>query len=415
MQQRLSVSEATALVKESLETSLAPLWVEGEVSNFVAHRSGHFYFSLKDAAAQLRCVMFRGANCRLRFRPQDGLQCVAFGRITVYERSGQYQLIAERLLPVGAGELQAAFEALKSRLANEGLFDPARKQRLPAFPRAIGIATSPTGAAIRDLQRVLRRRWPAIRLILRPTRVQGPGAAEEIAAAIEQLSRREELDLLIVGRGGGSLEDLWAFNEEVVARAIAASRLPVISAVGHAVDETIADYVADLRAPTPSAAAELAVPDVREVRAALAALWGRAPRAAGRRIETVRLRVAALGGSHALQSPLDRMRQASQRADELLARMQRAAAVRLQRAGHRLAAVTATLAALSPQAVVARGYALAFDAGERLVTRVVQVEVGGRLDVRLADGTLRCRIEERTCGGGMDHAAPRGAREEHEA
>jgi exodeoxyribonuclease VII large subunit len=321
------------------------------------------------------------------------MQCLAFGRITVYERSGQYQLIVERLEPLGAGALQAAFEALKRRLAAEGLFDAERKRALPAYPRTIGIVTSPTGAALRDLQRILRRRWPAIRLILRPAQVQGPDAAGEIAAGIRQLDAFPQIDLLIVGRGGGSLEDLWAFNEECVARAIAAAQRPVISAVGHAVDETIADYVADLRAPTPSAAAELAVPDVRDVRANLGTLRGRAGRAAARRLEAARLRVAALGRSHALQSPLDRMRQASQRADELVGRMGRAARARVQQVRQRLAGRAATLAALSPEAVVARGYALVYDAGGALVTRARQVAPGDGIAVHLAAGRLRARVE----------------------
>ena len=265
VRETLSVSAATALVKQCLEQGIGPLWVEGEICDFVAHRSGHFYFTVKDAEAQLRCVMFRGANLRLRFLPRDGMQCALFGRVTVYARNGQYQLIAERLHPVGEGELQAAFLALKERLEQEGLFAPERKRRLPAIPESIGIVTSPTGAAIRDIQRVLRRRWPPIRIVLRPTVVQGREAAADIVAGIRALDRRQDIDVIIIGRGGGSLEDLWAFNEEGVARAVAAARLPVISAVGHEIDFTIADFVADLRAPTPSAAAELAVPDAREV------------------------------------------------------------------------------------------------------------------------------------------------------
>jgi exodeoxyribonuclease VII large subunit len=208
MQEHLSVSEATALIKDCLESSLPALWVEGEISNFVAHTSGHFYFSLKDETAQLRCVMFRGANRRLRFVPEDGLAYAAFGAVTVYARSGQYQLIAERLVPLGEGDLALAFERLKERLAAEGLFDAARKRPLPRFPETVGVVTSPTGAAVRDILRVLRRRWPSIRVILRPVRVQGEGAAEEIATGLAALDRLGEADVLIVGRGGGSLEDL---------------------------------------------------------------------------------------------------------------------------------------------------------------------------------------------------------------
>jgi len=393
MRGALSVSAATALVKECLEQGITPLWVEGEISDFVAHRSGHFYFTVKDAEAQLRCVMFRGANARLRFTPRDGLQCALFGRISVYPRSGQYQLIAERMQPVGEGELQAAFQALKERLQNEGLFAPERKRRLPAIPERIGIVTSPTGAAIRDIQRVLRRRWPPIAIVLRPTVVQGREAAADIVAGIEALDRRADIDLIIVGRGGGSLEDLWAFNEEPVARAIAAAKLPIISAVGHEIDFTIADFVADLRAPTPSAAAELAVPDARDVLTGAGSDLRRCARAVRRRLDEGRLRLEGLARSRALVSPLDRVRQASQRADELLQRCARAAESRLRRAGERAAAVAGRLEALNPGSVLERGYAVAFDERGRLVTRAAALSAGDCLRVVLREGAVRCRVE----------------------
>jgi exodeoxyribonuclease VII large subunit len=390
---RLTVTEATALVKGCLEEGLAPLWVEGEISNFVAHRSGHFYFTLKDALCQLRCVMFRNANLRLRFMPEDGMQGLLFGRITVYERSGQYQLLVERLLPVGTGELQLAFEQLKERLAAEGLFAPERKRRLPAYPQAIGVATSPTGAVIRDIQRILRRRWPPVRIVLRPTQVQGPGAAADIVRAIEALNRCPDLDLLIVGRGGGSIEDLWAFNQETVARAIAASRLPVVSAVGHETDTTIADFVADLRAPTPSAAAEMAVRDFREVLAEARGTRQRCERAALRRLAELRLRLISIEKGPALRSPLDRVRQAAQRSDELLQRALRGAQVTLTALRERLARNIAQVAALNPEGVLERGYALAFDEGGRLVPGIAGVAPGARLRVQLRDGELDCRVE----------------------
>lgn len=393
MEPRLTVTEATALVKACLEEGLGPLWVEGEISNFVAHRSGHFYFTLKDASCQLRCVMFRNANLRLRFLPEDGLQVALHGRITVYERSGQYQLLVERMLPLGAGELQLAFEQLKERLAAEGLFAPERKRRLPAYPQAIGVATSPTGAVVRDIQRILRRRWPPLRIVLRPTQVQGPGAARDIGQAIEALNGCPELDLLIVGRGGGSLEDLWAFNDEAVARAITGSRVPVISAVGHETDTTIADFVADLRAPTPSAAAEMAVRDFREVLAEARATRQRCERAGVRRLRELRLRLGAIEKGPALRSPLDRVRQAAQRSDELLQRALRGAQVTLTARRERWARLSAQIAALNPEAVLERGYALTFDATGRLVADMADVTPGARLKVRLRDGELDCLVE----------------------
>lgn len=393
MQRRHTVSEATALIKECIEESLPPLWVEGEISNFVAHTSGHFYFSLKDSSAQLRCAMFRSANRRVRFRPRDGMQCAALGRVGVYARSGQYQLIVERLLPLGEGELQAAYEALKLRLAAEGLLDAERKRRLPAYPQTIGIVTSPTGAAVRDVVKVLRRRWPPMRILLCPVKVQGPGAAEEIARGIARFDRRSDVDLLIVGRGGGSLEDLWAFNEEIVARAIAAARHPVISAVGHEIDTTICDLVADLRAATPSAAAELAVRDVREVLAEAMHSRRRAAQALRRRITELRLRLDALTRSHALRSPLDRMRQESQHADELLRRAARALERATAAARERCRHLAERLAALNPAAVLSRGYALAYEADGTLLRSVGPVRIGARIRLELGDGVLECRVE----------------------
>jgi exodeoxyribonuclease VII large subunit len=406
----LTVSEATALVRECLQGGLTPLWVEGEISNFLAHRSGHFYFTLKDADAQLRCVMFRNANLKLRFLPEDGMQCALFGRITVYERSGQYQLLTERMLPVGAGELQLAFERLKARLAAEGLFEAARKRLLPAYPEMIGVVTSQSGAAVRDIVRVLRRRWPPVRIILRPAQVQGEGAAADIARAIEELNRLPECDLLIVGRGGGSLEDLWAFNEEAVARAIAGSAKPVISAVGHETDTTIADFVADLRAPTPSAAAELAVRDFREVLTEARRGRSRCERGLARRLAELRLRLRSLETGSALRNPLDRVRGASQRADELLARAARGALGALTAARQRLARLEAHVAALNPEAVLERGYALAFDAAGRVVAGVSAAPVGARLRVRLRDGELDCLVEDRRAWAegqtGLEATAP---------
>ena len=255
----LTVTELTRLIKAALESEVGTVWVEGEVSNLRQPSSGHLYFTVKDANAQITAVLFRGDQQRLKFKPRDGLQVRVYGEISVYERSGNYQIIVRVLEEAGKGALQAKFEELKEKLQKEGLFDPARKKAIPLLPRHVGVVTSPTGAAIHDILNVISRRFPNLHLVLAPVKVQGEGAAREIAAAIEFLNRRGGFDVLIVGRGGGSLEDLWCFNEEIVARAIAASRIPVISAVGHEIDFTISDFVADLRAATPSAAAELVV------------------------------------------------------------------------------------------------------------------------------------------------------------
>ena len=259
-----TVSELTRGIRSILEQAFDTVWVEGEISNYVLAQSGHAYFSLKDETSQVRCVFFKGNRIRVKFDPEDGDQVLLFGRVNVYEPRGEYQIVVEAMEPRGLGALQKAFEQLKAKLEKEGLFDEAHKQALPEFPWKIGIVTSPTGAAIRDLLNVLHRRNPRVSVVLAPAKVQGEGAAEEIAQAIRDLNTLEELDVLIVGRGGGSIEDLWAFNEEVVARAIHESKLPVVSAVGHEIDFTISDFVADLRAPTPSAAAELVVPRLQE-------------------------------------------------------------------------------------------------------------------------------------------------------
>jgi len=290
----LTVSELTARLREALEERFPAVWVEGEISNYRLYGSGHAYFTLKDADAQLRAVLFRNRMRRIRFEPTDGLHVMAFGSIEVYPQRGEYQLVVELLEPKGLGALQLAFEQLKARLQAEGLFDPARKRELPRFPRKIGIVTSPSGAAIRDMLRVIGRRFGELHIVIAPCRVQGEGAAAEIAQGLRELNGLGDVDVIIVGRGGGSLEDLWAFNEEVVARAIAASKVPVVSAVGHEVDFTIADFVADLRAPTPSAAAELVVREKQAVVDALVQLRARLERVAARPLRDLERRVDEL-------------------------------------------------------------------------------------------------------------------------
>src|SRR6266513_3475225 len=318
----LTVSALTIELRAVLEERCPAGWVEGEISNFRSYGSGHAYFTLKDADAQLRCVIFRTRAQRIRFQPADGLHVVAFGSVEVYAQRGEYQLVVELLEPRGLGALQLAFEQLKARLHAEGLFDAARKRDLPRFPKKIGIVTSPSGAALRDMLRVIGRRFGELHLMIAPCRVQGEGAAAEIAQGLRDLNALGDVDVIIVGRGGGSLEDLWAFNEEVVARAIVASKAPVISAVGHEVDFTIADFVADLRAPTPSAAAELVVREKQAVVDSLAQLRARLERFAARPLRDLERRV-----------------------DELTARLRREIRSELGRANHRVVLVTRALRA----------------------------------------------------------------------
>jgi exodeoxyribonuclease VII large subunit len=303
-----TVSDLTTEIRTVLEDSFAGVWVEGELSNFRHHSSGHMYFTLKDQESQIRAVMFRQQNRQLKFRPQDGLAILMYGEISVYEPRGEYQIVGEYMEPRGIGALQLAFEQLKERLQAEGLFDDSRKRPIPMLPGRIGVITSPTGAAIRDILQVLRRRFAGVDVLIYPVTVQGDQAAPEIVEAIRELNRRGGLDVLIVARGGGSIEDLWAFNEEVVARAIAASKIPVISAVGHQVDYTIADFVADLRAPTPSAAAELVVSKTDELAQRLDDLQARMSGAVRSRLDALIVRVGGLERHLRLLNPMERIR-----------------------------------------------------------------------------------------------------------
>jgi len=389
-----TVTEITGRIRRLLESHWSAVWVEGELSNVKRHPSGHVYFTLKDDKAALRGVMFRAKAGLLRFDPEDGQKVRAFGTITVYEPQGNYQINAARLEPLGVGELEIAFRQLYERLAAEGLFAAEHKRPLPSHPRTVGIVTSGSGAAIRDLISVIGRRAPHVHLVVRPARVQGEGAAEDVARGIRELDAWGGADLLIVGRGGGSLEDLWAFNEEVVARAIFACRTPVISAVGHEVDVTIADYVADLRAPTPSAAGELAVPERSALLAELAGLGEGLSRGITRFLRERAERVKLLGASPSFRDPMVFYRRRSQDVDRL--------AERLDGAGHRmvdrsrlvLQGKAGRLEALSPLGILGRGYAIARDEAGRIVRRATDVAVGDRLGVRVGEGELGCRVEE---------------------
>ncbi len=370
-------------------------WVEGEISNFKIHTSGHFYFSLKDNDAQMPCVMWRSRNMALFFTPKDGMKVRAWGKITVYEKRGYYQFDVINLQPTGVGELQQAFEQLKRKLHAEGLFDAQYKQPLPRYPERIGIVTSPTGAVIQDLVTILNRRFPGIEIILMPVRVQGEGAAMEIANAIDMFNNYGKVDVLIIGRGGGSLEDLWAFNEEIVARAIFRSKIPIISAVGHEVDFTISDFVADVRAATPSAAAELAVPDRAELRNQLRFLQQQITDITAARIRSERERLQALINSYSFRRTPDRIRQYQQRVDELQYSLQLSLAHRLHLLSHQLQSLTQRLQALAPGAILKRGYTICLrDRDRQLVTRASALQLNEAIRVQFYQGNALGTVVE---------------------
>jgi exodeoxyribonuclease VII large subunit len=429
----LTVSELTDRVQGVLETDFFDVWVEGEVSNLRFAPSGHWYFSLKDDQAQLRAVVWKTATRLIRFRPQDGMKVVVRGGLRVYPPRGEYQLSVEVLEPLGKGSLQQAFEELKERLDKEGLFDRARKRPLPRLPRCVGVVTSPTGAVIQDIVRVVSRRYANLEILIYPARVQGEEAAAEIVQGIRALNRLKGLDVIIVARGGGSLEDLWPFNEERVARALAASKVPTISAVGHETDYTIADFVADLRAPTPSAAAEHVIQAKDEIGAGIDALARRRDAAMSLRLTRIRSRVASLASHRVFEAERGRLRNQAQRVDDLLRRAETGARRRLERArdrlrGHRqraeafrwdrqladrrervarqadrlrglatsavdagrgrLSRLAGKLESLSPLAVLSRGYALVWNEAGRLVRDPAETRVGGALRIRVSGGAL---------------------------
>lgn len=391
-----SVAEVTAIIKHRLATDprLTDVAVAGEISNFKHHVSGHMYFTLKDERSRLRCVMFRRENMRLRFRPADGQAVIARGDVSVYEATGDYQLYVRELVPAGYGELALAFEQLKARLSAEGLFDEGRKRPLPMLPRTVGVVTSLQGAALRDIISVTRRRFPNMCVLVAPAIVQGDEGPDSVVRAIQRMNEYGRADVLIVGRGGGSLEDLWTFNDERVARAIAGSRIPVISAVGHETDFTIADFVADQRAPTPSAAAEMAVPDQRALKSYLHSLVERLNSSMRRRLEAARRRVELAAGRPELTRPAELLRQRRQRVDDLEERALQSLRSSVERKQRALAAAAAKLDALSPLATLARGYAVArrADTG-RIVRRAAHVAPGDPLTLRLYDAELDAVVE----------------------
>jgi exodeoxyribonuclease VII large subunit len=434
----VSVGDLTRDIKLYLEGRFVNLWVKGEISNLKQHGSGHYYFTLKDDRAQLSAVMFRGSTRFLRFRPQDGTAVLAWGHVTVYEPRGNYQLRVERMEPRGKGSLQLAFEQLKERLAKEGLFEQDRKRRLPLLPQRLGIVTSPSGAALTDICRILHRRFPNLEILVYPAQVQGDLAAVEVAKGVQVLNRLGRVDVIVVTRGGGSLEDLWPFNEESVARALAASAVPVVSAVGHETDFTIADFVADVRAPTPSAAAEMVVKNQEDFRERVEVLRGRLTRSAMRSLQELRGRVDRIATHQAFAAVRHGIELKGQRVDEalyrsgailergiaergrrvqalvqrlnerrvdrrlgdaktrlarLLSRLESAERSAVTRGRASFSALVAKLDALSPLGVLGRGYSLAWSAQGKLLRIADDVSIGEKIRVDLHRGRLHCRVE----------------------
>ena len=435
-----TVSQLTTRIRELLAQNFTDIWVEGEISNCHEAQSGHLYFTLKDESAQIRCVCFRQQLRLLKFRPEDGLKVTVRGSVSVYDARGEYQIYVEHVEPVGLGALQLAFEQLKKRLETEGLFDPARKKPVPLLPRRIGLITSPRGAAVRDVVRILRRRFPNVHLTLYPVRVQGEGAAAEIVDALRFFNRKQLADVLILARGGGSLEDLWAFNEEVVARAISASTIPVISGVGHETDFTIADFVADVRASTPSAAAELVVQSRREFDRHIVVLREDLASRVRMRLLEWKHRVQELAAHRGFRRPLDMLRQSRQRADEFTSRLAMGLQARLDASRRRLTAAQLRIASFdfrakigalrlrlekrsadlgrraerflrlkrerfdrlrlqleerNPLRVLERGYAVAYDASGAVLRSADQVSLGDTVNVQLARGRLTTEVKKK--------------------
>ena len=392
-----TVSDLTRYIRDLFEMDyrLQEVQVEGEISNFVRARSGHLYFTLKDKESQIKCVMWRNSAERLRFRPRDGDQISAEGRISVYEASGVYQLYANRLTPAGRGNLALAFERLKEQLTAEGLFNPEFKQPIPQFPRKIGIVTSADAAALRDILNVLRRRYPLVEVLIAPTLVQGTSAPPQIVRAIRWLDSRDDIDTIIVARGGGSIEDLWAFNNEDVARTVFNCQHPVISGVGHETDFTIVDFVADLRAPTPSAAAEVATPDLSEIQPYVIGLRQALRQTMLDKLEQSSWQVDSLKRMLGSLSPQNLVHNSEQRVDELSLRLDNAMRRHIDQQQSRVAVAQAQLLAVSPLATLARGYAIVRDVNGAVVRSSQQVDSGESLTVQVADGAFDVTVSDR--------------------
>ena len=392
--QPVSVTQLTQYIKLLLDRDeiLSQVCVRGELSNYKAHSSGHQYFTLKDEGAVISCVMFRSDAMKMRFRPESGMKVILYGRVSLFPKSGQYQIYVTAMQPDGVGALAVAYEQLKRRLYEEGLFDPAHKQPLPHYPHRVALITSPTGAAVRDMTRILGRRWPMAEVLVCPVRVQGEGAAEEIAQMLDYVDKHQLADVIITGRGGGSLEDLWAFNEEIVARAIYRCTIPVISAVGHEPDVTISDYVADVRAATPSNAAEIAVQDEAAIRSSLRQLQLRLEQAEGRKLTQLRQRLDALAQKPVMKRPETYLQQQELQLEMLRQRLEHAGTGMVQKNTLRFQRTAAKLDALSPLKVLSRGYAMV-TREDAVVRSVTQLQPGDPVAVALSDGTVQCTVD----------------------
>lgn len=389
-----TISEITRNIKFILENQLPELWIEGEISNLRTSPSGHTYFTLKDESSQISAVLFKSRRNTVTLK--DGLHIFVFGRITVYEKGGNYQIVVNKLEPKGMGALQLAFEELKNRLYKEGLFDERHKRPLPLFPRVVGVVTSPTGAAIRDILNIIDRRFSNINILIFPVRVQGEGSAQEIAGAIDTMNQFPDIDVLIVGRGGGSLEDLWAFNEEIVARSIFNSRIPVISAVGHEIDYTVSDFTADVRAPTPSAAAEMVIAKKSEFTSRIDFLGHRLKTLTSSYINELKAKVAGLTASYVFKEPENTLRQYIQRLDDLSHRLN----IKIQHLHeihhHKLSSLESRLSSLNPKAILNRGYSITINTKTgRIVTQPAGLKKGDEVDTQLAKGRFRSVFKEK--------------------
>ena len=377
-----------------MDPALADVCVRGELSNYKIYPSGHHYFTLKDSESSIRCVMFKSSASKLRFRPESGMGVTAFGRVSVYPRDGAYQLYCSGLMPEGTGDLQVAFEQLKKKLDEEGLFDRTHKKPLPRYPERIAIITSSAGAAVHDIIRILGHRWPLTKVLLLPVRVQGTEAPPEIVGAIRYANEFKVADVIITGRGGGSIEDLWAFNDERVARAIYASEIPVISAVGHEPDVTISDYVADVRASTPSNAAELAVPDLNEFTEGLHSYEIRSRQAMAKRLAALRTKLDSISGKRVMQDPAASIDNRRIELDRSRDRLVSAQEHILSEKKHEFVRLTAALDAMSPLKVLSRGYSITTGSGGKNIKSVNEIHAGDKLTVRLADGTAGCTVDD---------------------
>lgn len=392
----LSVSEINEYIKGMLDGDklLSRVYIRGELSNYKIYPSGHHYFTMKDEGGAIKCVMFKSSSAKLKFRPENGMKVIAFGRVTVYPRDGAYQLYCTELTPDGLGDLHLAFEQLKEKLYKEGLFDPSHKKPLPKYPQTIAIITSSAGAAVRDMLRILGKRYPLTKAVILPVRVQGTEAPAEIVGAIRYCNRHHIGDLIITGRGGGSIEDLWAFNDERVARAIYDSELPVISAVGHEPDVTIADYVADRRASTPSNAAELAVPDRAELLARLRGMEERLLQSEASRLAALRQRLEALASKRVLTDQLAYVQDKRMELLHVQRRLGDLSGAAVSRKRERFTALAASLDAMSPLKVLGRGYAMAQNGAGQILKSYREVTAGDTVTVTLGEGGFTCRVEE---------------------